>query len=86
MTDGVVNTMPEATLQAFADHGVVTGDTVTGTAAAARRTLETVDSFGVSLVEVTDRLEEEGVRKFEDSWTELLETTAENLRRASDQG
>jgi transaldolase len=84
VTDGVVNTMPEATLQAFADHGVVTGDTVTGTAAAARRTLETVESLGVSLVEVTATLEEEGVRKFEDSWTELLETTRDNLRRAAD--
>ena len=86
VTDGVVNTMPEATLQAFADHGVVTGDTITGTAAAARRTVETVESFGVSLTAVTDQLEAEGVRKFEDSWTELLDTTAENLRRASDQG
>ncbi|WP_435736047.1 transaldolase [Cellulosimicrobium sp. PMB13] len=86
VTDGVVNTMPEGTLQAFADHGVVTGDTVTGTAAAARRTIETVESFGVSLTEVTARLEAEGVRKFEDSWTELLETTAENLRQVADQG
>lgn len=86
VTDGVVNTMPEGTLQAFADHGVVTGDTVTGTAAAARRTIETVESFGVSITEVTARLEAEGVRKFEDSWTELLETTAENLRKAADQG
>jgi transaldolase len=86
VTDGVVNTMPEGTLQAFADHGVVTGDTVTGTAAAARRTIETVESFGVSLTEVTARLEAEGVRKFEDSWTELLETTAENLRKVADQG
>ncbi len=81
VTDGVVNTMPEATLQAFADHGVVTGDTITGTASASRRTIETVESFGVSLVEVTDRLEAEGVRKFEDSWTELLATTRDNLRR-----
>jgi transaldolase len=86
VTDGVVNTMPEGTLQAFADHGVVTGDTVTGTAAAARRTIETVESFGVSLTEVTARLEAEGVRKFEDSWTELLETTVENLRKVADQG
>ncbi|WP_454043783.1 transaldolase [Cellulosimicrobium sp. Marseille-Q8652] len=86
VTDGVVNTMPEGTLQAFADHGVVTEDTVTGTAAAARRTIETVESFGVSITEVTARLEAEGVRKFEDSWTELLETTAENLRKAADQG
>jgi len=81
VTDGVVNTMPEATLQAFADHGVVTGDTVTGTGPASHRTLKTVESFGIPFDEVTDRLEVEGVRKFEDSWTELLGTTRDNLRR-----
>ncbi|MCB7137411.1 transaldolase [Cellulosimicrobium marinum] len=85
VTDGVVNTMPEATLQAFADHGTVTGDTVVGGVDAARRTLEAVDSVGISMTEVTRDLEREGVRKFEDSWTELLETTADGLRRASDQ-
>ncbi len=84
VTDGVVNTMPEATLQAFADHGVVTGDTVSDTVAASRRTLRTVESFGIPLDEVTDRLEVEGVRKFEDSWTDLLATTRDGLRAAGD--
>ena len=72
--------MPEPTLQAFADHGVVTGDTVRGTAGAARRTIETIESFGVSLAEVTDHLETDGVRKFEDSWTELLDTASAGLK------
>jgi transaldolase len=85
VTDGVVNTMPEATLQAFADHGAVSGDTVTGTGAEARRVVDAVEALGVSLDEITDQLEAEGVRKFEASWTELLETTAENLRKAADQ-
>jgi len=80
VTDGVVNTMPEPTLQAFADHGVVTGDTVRGTAGSARRTIETIESLGVSLAEVTDHLETDGVRKFEDSWTELLETASAGLK------
>lgn len=83
VTDGVVNTMPEPTLQAFADHGVVTGDTVRGTADAARRTIEAVESAGVSLVEITDHLESDGVRKFEDSWTELLETASAGLKAKS---
>ncbi|MBD5787358.1 transaldolase [Cellulosimicrobium terreum] len=83
VTDGIVNTMPEATLEAFADHGAVSGDTVVGTADAARGTIEAIEDLGVSLVEVTDTLETEGVRKFEDSWTELLETTASGLRRAA---
>jgi transaldolase len=80
VTDGVVNTMPEPTLQAFADHGVVPGDSVRGTAGAARRTIETIESLGVSLSEVTDHLETDGVRKFEDSWTELLETASAGLK------
>ncbi len=81
---GVVNTMPQATLDAFADHGVVLGDTVTGTYTASHAVLEAVESFGVSLAQVTDRLETEGVAKFEDSWTALLSTVADGLARASD--
>lgn len=80
---GVVNTMPQATLDAFADHGVVTGDTVTGTFTASRAVLEAVESFGVSLAEVTAKLEVEGVSKFEESWSELLATVAAGLERAS---
>jgi transaldolase len=79
---GVVNTMPQATLDAFADHGVVVGDTVTGTYTASRAVLAAVESFGVSLVEVTDRLEDEGVAKFEASWTDLLATVADGLTNA----
>lgn len=86
VTDGVVNTMPEGTLQAFADHGTVTGDTVVDGIGAARRTIEAVESFGVSMTEVTHELEREGVRKFEDSWTELLETTAGGLRDVAGRG
>lgn len=79
---GVVNTMPEATLDAFADHGIVLADTVTGTADAARRTLDAVEALGVSLDEVTRHLEEEGVTKFETSWDELLTTTKTGLDAA----
>lgn len=86
VTDGVVNTMPEGTLQAFADHGTVSGDTVVGGVDAARRTIETVESFGISMTEVTHDLEREGVRKFEDSWADLLDTTAAGLRDAAGRG
>ncbi|MNW56754.1 Transaldolase [compost metagenome] len=74
--------MPQATLDAFADHGVVLGNTVAGTYTASRSVLETVESFGVSLAEVTERLEVEGVEKFETSWTDLLQTVADGLARA----
>jgi transaldolase len=79
---GVVNTMPQATLDAFADHGIVLGDTVTGTAEDAAATIAAVESLGVSIDDVTRTLEEEGVQKFEVSWDELLTTTKTGLDAA----
>ncbi|MBD8077733.1 transaldolase [Cellulosimicrobium arenosum] len=83
VTEGVVNTMPEKTLDAFADHGTLAGDTVRGTGDDARRTLEAVAALGISVDDVTTSLEAEGVDKFEKSWTELLETTATGLRKVA---
>ena len=79
---GVVNTMPQATLDAFADHGIVLGDTVTGTAEEAAATIAAVEKLGVSIADVTRTLEEEGVQKFEVSWDELLTTTKTGLDAA----
>ena len=76
---GVVNTMPEATLDAFADHGIVIGDTVSGTADEAAEVIAAVEAQGVSMAEVTAQLEAEGVEKFEASWSKLLETTQAGL-------
>lgn len=76
---GVVNTMPEATLDAVADHGEIRGDTVTGTQADAAALLDRIEAVGVSIDEVTAELEAEGVTKFEKSWQELLGTVAEGL-------
>jgi transaldolase len=83
---GVVNTMPEATLDAFADHGIVLGDTVTGTADDAAATLAAIEAQGVSIAEVTTQLENEGVSKFEVSWSQLLETTQAGLDAAATPG
>ncbi|MGH3274745.1 MAG: transaldolase [Streptosporangiaceae bacterium] len=71
---GVVNTMPEATLRAIADHGDVRGDTIRGTYAASRRLFEELVSLGVSYDDVVAVLEDEGVAKFGVSWNQLLET------------
>lgn len=79
---GVVNTMPEKTLDAFADHGIVLADTVTGTAEEATATIQALEAVGVSMNEVTAQLEEEGVSKFEVSWDELLTTTKTGLDEA----
>ena len=74
-----VNTMPEKTLDAVADHGVVTGDTITGTAAAAQETFDKVAGVGIDLTDVFLVLENEGVEKFEKSWQELMEATQGQL-------
>jgi transaldolase len=71
---GTVNTMPEATLEAVAVAEPVTGDTVTGNLDDARETVAALAEVGIDLAEVTDRLEVEGVAKFEQAWQELLDT------------
>ncbi|MER5433592.1 transaldolase [Streptomyces sp. NPDC002588] len=76
---GTVNTMPEATLNATADHGVITGDTVTGGYPQARADLAAVEALGISYEEVVTRLEDEGVAKFEASWEDLLNTVTKSL-------
>ena len=77
-----VNTMPEKTIDAVADHGVVTGDTVTGTASAAQEVFDKLEEVGIDLTDVFLALENEGVQKFEESWTELLEETEKQLHTA----
>ncbi|MFF1831941.1 transaldolase [Paenarthrobacter sp. NPDC058040] len=69
---GVVNTMPEKTLDATFDHGVAKGDTLTGTYAEAAKVLDALENIGVSYDEVVALLESEGLEKFVASWKELL--------------
>jgi transaldolase len=78
-----VNTMPEATIDAVADHGVVTGDTVTGTASAAQEVFDKLTAIGIDLPDVFVVLEDEGVEKFEASWQELLDATQVQLQSAN---
>jgi transaldolase len=68
----IVNTMPEKTLDATFDHGVVTGDTITATYAESKAVLYALDALGVSYNEVVALLESEGLDKFVASWKELL--------------
>ncbi|MEU3018565.1 MULTISPECIES: transaldolase [unclassified Nocardiopsis] len=69
---GTVNTMPQATLDATADHGEVTGDTVSGRYASAEEDLAALAEVGVEIDDVTRHLEEDGLVKFVDSWESLL--------------
>ncbi|HZX37890.1 MAG TPA: transaldolase [Streptomyces sp.] len=78
---GTVNTMPEATLEATADHGQITGDTVHGTYEQSRAELEAIEKLGISYDDVVQLLEDEGVEKFASSWNDLLKSTEAELQR-----
>ncbi|MGW5382714.1 transaldolase [Nocardia sp. NPDC003963] len=78
-----VNTLPEKTLEAVADHGEVRGDTVSGTAAEANEVFDQLRAAGIDLDDVFAVLEREGVEKFEKSWEELLEATTAELQSAA---
>ncbi len=78
-----VNTMPEQTLEAVADHADVRGDTVRGTAAAAQQVFDRLSAIGIDLPDVFAVLEDEGVTKFEASWDELFQATQAQLESAA---
>ena len=79
---GTVNTMPEKTLEATFDHGVITGDTITGNYAEAHRVMDQLAEVGVDFADVTRVLEKEGVDKFVKSWRELQQSVSEALDAA----
>ena len=79
VTAGTVNTMPEKTIEAMADHGVVAGDTVTTRYDDAQDVLDALAKLGIEYDDVIETLEREGVEKFEKSWQELLETVRAEL-------
>jgi transaldolase len=78
----LVNTMPEKTMMATADHGVVPQDSITDNIPAAKAFMAELSGAGVDIVEVTNLLEEEGVEKFIISWNELVESVASALEAA----
>ena len=82
---GTVNTMPEATLSAVADHGVVKGDTITSGYAEAQQLMDELKTVGIDYDEVVELLEVEGVEKFEQAWTSLIESVTDQLEKAGAQ-
>jgi transaldolase len=78
-----VNTMPEQTLHAVADHGVIKGGAATCRAAEAQEHFDRLQSVGVDLPDVFVVLETEGVEKFQTSWHELLKATQTELDAAA---
>ena len=81
-----VATIPEHTLEALADHGVIVADSITGTITDAQTVLDDVSAVGVDLDDVFSVLENDGVAKFAASWRQLLDAyptsagTAENAQ------
>jgi transaldolase len=78
-----VNTMPEATLNAVADHGRINGDQITGHYADAQQVLDDLAGLGISYDDVVEVLEVEGVQKFDDSWKQLRESLQGQLTAAA---
>jgi transaldolase len=68
-----VNTMPQSTLDALIDHGVIRGNTISDQYPQAVEVLKSLSALGISLDEVTAELEIDGVKKFAQAWDELLE-------------
>ena len=76
--------MPEKTLEALADHGEVTGDTISSTYEESDRILDAIGRAGVDYQDVVETLEDEGLQKFVDSWDELLQTVRSALQEHTD--
>jgi transaldolase len=81
VADGIVNTMPEATIHAVADHGTVTGDTIRPNYVNAHGVMASLASVGIDYDDVVRVLEEEGVEKFMTSWQELTDSTKTELEK-----
>ena len=79
---GTVNTMPEATLHAMADHGTVRGNTASSGYDQARQVFADLEALGIGYQDVVTVLEDEGVAKFAASWQEMLETISTELAAA----
>ncbi|HEY5353440.1 MAG TPA: transaldolase [Streptosporangiaceae bacterium] len=74
-----VNTMPESTLRATADHAKLRGDTIHGTYEQSRQVFADLAKLGIGYDDVVSVLEEEGVEKFAASWNEFLGTIEANM-------
>lgn len=82
VVENTVNTMPEKTLEAVADHGEVRGDRVRPFYDDASATMESLAQAGIDYADVIDVLIREGVEKFVGSWDELLGTVGASLEAA----
>jgi transaldolase len=80
VANGVVNTMPQATLAAVADHGTIRGDAIRPFYPDAHQVLHDIAAIGVDYDDVVDLLEDEGITKFEASWAGVTAQLSDRLR------
>ena len=74
-----VSTMPEATLLAVQDHGHVTDGSISDYYGDASQVLSELADIGVDYHDVVNQLERDGVSKFVDAWTHLLDRLGESM-------
>lgn len=84
ITPSTVNTMPEKTLEAFADHGTVGPDTMIDSYGPADAHFDALSRLGIDYGDVMDTLQREGLEKFEASWDELVAEMEARLTAARD--
>lgn len=72
-----VNTMPEDTISAFADHGKIIENSVEANLDEAYRNLQLLEKVGIVLTRVTQQLEDEGIQKFIDPFAALMKNLAD---------
>jgi transaldolase len=78
-----VNTMPEATIEATADHAPLHGDAVHGTYGESRKLFADLEQLGIGYDDVVRVLEDEGVSKFAASWQQFADTISSELAKAA---
>jgi transaldolase len=86
VVENTVNTMPEKTLEAVADHGEINGDQVRPHYDDAEAHLKALADAGVDYDDVIQVLIKEGVEKFVKAWDELLDSVTEALQAAEQSG
>jgi len=83
VVENTVNTMPEKTMDAVADHGEIKGDQVRPFYDDAEATMRALADAGIDYDDVIEVLIREGVEKFITAWDELLDSVSTALEAAT---
>ena len=75
-----MNTLPMETIDAFRDHGKV-ADTLTQGISEANKVMEDLKKLGINIDEITQKLEDEGIGKFNDAYEKLLKSIENQIKK-----